>query len=98
MRAALDTVAGVLADRPGARGWAVLGDMLELGPDAAAEHRALGAYAADRGISRIVALGEFADEVAAGALSGPAGVSGRGGATIATTPYGGCWPAWRPAT
>jgi UDP-N-acetylmuramoyl-tripeptide--D-alanyl-D-alanine ligase len=74
MRAALDTVAGVLADRPGARGWAVLGDMLELGPVAAAEHRALGAYAADRGISRIVALGEFADEVAAGALSGAEGV------------------------
>ena len=49
MRAALDTVAGVVADRPGARGWAVLGDMLELGPGAAAEHRALGAYAADRG-------------------------------------------------
>ncbi len=74
MRAALDTVAGVLADRPGARGWAVLGDMLELGPGAAVEHRALGAYAAGRGISRIVALGEFADEVAAGALSGSKGV------------------------
>ena len=69
MRAALDTVAGVVADRPGARGWAVLGDMLELGPGAAAEHRALGAYAADRGLSRIVALGEFAPDVVAGALS-----------------------------
>ena len=57
----------VLADRPGAGGWAVLGDMLELGAGAAAEHRALGAYAADRGITRIVALGEFADEVVAGA-------------------------------
>ena len=73
MRAALDTVAGVVSERPGASSWAVLGDMLELGPDAAAEHRALGAYAADRGISRIVALGEFADEVAAGARSRPAG-------------------------
>jgi UDP-N-acetylmuramoyl-tripeptide--D-alanyl-D-alanine ligase len=74
MRAALDTVAGVLAERPRARGWAVLGDMLELGPGAAAEHRALGAYAADRGISRIVALGEFAGEVVAGALSCSDGV------------------------
>jgi len=74
MRAALDTVAGVLAERPGARGWAVLGDMLELGAGAAPEHRALGAYAADRGISRIVALGEFAGEVVAGALSGSDGV------------------------
>jgi UDP-N-acetylmuramoyl-tripeptide--D-alanyl-D-alanine ligase len=69
MRAALDTVAGVVADRPGARGWAVLGDMLELGPGAVAEHRALGAYAAERGLSRIVALGEFAPDVVAGAQS-----------------------------
>ena len=76
----------------------MLGDMLELGPGAAAEHRALGAYAADRGISRIVALGEFAGEVVAGALSASGAVSGRRWRTIATTPYGGCWPAWRPAT
>jgi UDP-N-acetylmuramoyl-tripeptide--D-alanyl-D-alanine ligase len=74
MRAALDTVAKVVAERPGAKGWAVLGDMLELGPGAAAEHRALGAYAVGRGITRIVAVGEFADEVAAGALSGSDGV------------------------
>ena len=53
---------------------AVLGDMLELGPGAAAEHRALGAYAVGRGVTRIVAVGEFADEVAAGALSGAGGV------------------------
>ena len=69
MRAALDTVAGVLAERAatGATGWAVLGDMLELGASAPAEHRALGGYAAERGIARIVAIGDFADEIAAGA-------------------------------
>ena len=67
MRAALDTVAGMLADRPGAVGWAVLGDMLELGGTADAEHRSLGAYAADHGLSRVIALGEFAEAVVAGA-------------------------------
>jgi UDP-N-acetylmuramoyl-tripeptide--D-alanyl-D-alanine ligase len=74
MRAALDTVAGVVRDRPGAKGWAVLGDMLELGPGAAAEHRSLGSYAAGKGLARIVALGAFAEEVVSGALSGGDGV------------------------
>jgi UDP-N-acetylmuramoyl-tripeptide--D-alanyl-D-alanine ligase len=76
MRAALDTVAAVLAERAGtgAVGWAVLGDMLELGAAAAAEHRALGAYAVQRGITCLVAIGTFAGEVVAGARTGPAGV------------------------
>lgn len=71
MRAALDTVAEILAGRPGAVGWAVLGDMLELGPAAAEEHRSLGGYAAGRGIGRLVALGAFGDQVVGGALSAP---------------------------
>ncbi|HEU5485863.1 MAG TPA: UDP-N-acetylmuramoyl-tripeptide--D-alanyl-D-alanine ligase, partial [Microlunatus sp.] len=77
MRAALDTVAGVLAERTssGAVGWAVLGDMLELGGSAAADHRALGAYAAQCGLDRVVAVGAFADEVVAGAQSTGSGVS-----------------------
>ncbi|HEY5981638.1 MAG TPA: UDP-N-acetylmuramoyl-tripeptide--D-alanyl-D-alanine ligase [Microlunatus sp.] len=74
MRAALDTVAQVAATRPGAVGWAVLGDMLELGPAAAEAHRELGAYAAARGIARIVALGEFAGAVVAGATAARPGV------------------------
>ena len=76
MRAALDTVSAVLADRPGAVGWAVLGDMLELGATATEEHRALGAYAATHGISRLVAIGSFAEEVVAGART--AGAPGTG--------------------
>jgi UDP-N-acetylmuramoyl-tripeptide--D-alanyl-D-alanine ligase len=77
MRAALDTVAGVLAERrsSGAVGWAVLGDMLELGGSAADEHRALGAYAAQLGIGRVVAIGTFAADVVAGALGTGLGVS-----------------------
>ena len=84
MHAALDTVEEMLAGRraPGrtaegraadgagsVRGWAVLGDMLELGGSAAAEHRALGSYAIRHGIDRLVAVGSFAEEIAAGALA-----------------------------
>ncbi|MFT4218531.1 MAG: UDP-N-acetylmuramoyl-tripeptide--D-alanyl-D-alanine ligase [Micropruina sp.] len=64
MRAALTTVAGMR--RRGGRLRAVLGDMLELGPDAPAEHRALGALAAGLGFE-VVAVGDFADDIAAGA-------------------------------
>lgn len=63
MRAALSTVVGMR--RPGGRLVAVLGDMLELGADAGAEHRALGVLAAGLGFE-VVALGGFADEIAAG--------------------------------
>ncbi len=64
MRAALTTVAAMR--RPDGRLIAVLGDMLELGPDAADEHRRLGELAAGLGFE-VVALGEFADDIAAGA-------------------------------
>ena len=37
--------------------WLVLGDMLELGPEAAELHAAAGRYARDRGVVRIYALG-----------------------------------------
>ena len=45
---------------------AVLGDMRELGPDAAAFHREIGAHAADAGIALVVAVGEHAGDYAAG--------------------------------
>ncbi len=63
MRAALTTVAAMR--RPGGRLIAVLGDMLELGPDAADEHRRLGELAAGLGFE-VVAVGGFADDIAAG--------------------------------
>ncbi|WP_415083248.1 UDP-N-acetylmuramoyl-tripeptide--D-alanyl-D-alanine ligase [Micropruina sp.] len=63
MRAALGTVAAMR--RPGGRLVAVLGDMLELGADADAEHHALGVLAADLGFD-VVAVGDFADRIADG--------------------------------
>ncbi len=64
MRAAL---AAVAAMRGGGRLLLVLGDMRELGPEAPAAHRALGAEAARLGPELLVAVGELADEVIAGA-------------------------------
>jgi UDP-N-acetylmuramoyl-tripeptide--D-alanyl-D-alanine ligase len=54
MRAALDAVAAMHAT--GER-WAVLGGMLELGPDSDAEHAAVGSYAVSRGFDHVVAVG-----------------------------------------
>lgn len=68
MAAALRTVAGMR--RYGGRLIAVLGDMLELGPGAATEHRAVGQLAADLGFDQVVVLGEFAGDLAAGFASG----------------------------
>ena len=51
---------------------AILGDMLELGPDAAAFHREAGRQAAALGFSPIVGVGELARELVAGASAGGA--------------------------
>ncbi|MCT2589180.1 UDP-N-acetylmuramoyl-tripeptide--D-alanyl-D-alanine ligase [Streptomyces sp. N2-109] len=61
-RAALDALAAI----EGGRRIAVLGEMLELGDDSAAEHRAVGAYAAARA-DVVVAVGEAARAIADGA-------------------------------
>jgi UDP-N-acetylmuramoyl-tripeptide--D-alanyl-D-alanine ligase len=63
-RAALDTVAGLAA---GARAVAVLGDMLELGAEAATLHREVGAHAARRGLHGLITVGTLGREIAAGA-------------------------------
>jgi murE/murF fusion protein len=47
---------------------AVLGDMLELGPDSEALHRMIGASAADYGIDFLGVLGDFAVSTASGAI------------------------------
>lgn len=57
MRAALDTLRAMKA---AGRRWAVLGEMLELGAQSAAEHASVGAYAAGLGIDRLVAVGDGA--------------------------------------
>ncbi|MEA3466691.1 MAG: UDP-N-acetylmuramoyl-L-alanyl-D-glutamate--2,6-diaminopimelate ligase [Thermodesulfobacteriota bacterium] len=47
---------------------AVLGDMLELGPDSHALHRKIGAHAADSGVEYLGLVGDFAASTAAGAM------------------------------
>jgi UDP-N-acetylmuramoyl-tripeptide--D-alanyl-D-alanine ligase len=60
MRAAIDD----LADTAPGRRVAVLGDMLELGPQAPALHAEIGRHAADRGVDLLVAVGPLAREIA----------------------------------
>jgi UDP-N-acetylmuramoyl-tripeptide--D-alanyl-D-alanine ligase len=60
MRAALDD----LAETAPGRRVAVLGDMLELGPEERRFHREIGAHAAERGIEVLVTVGPLAAEMA----------------------------------
>jgi UDP-N-acetylmuramoyl-tripeptide--D-alanyl-D-alanine ligase len=62
MRAALSQ----LAQSPAQRRLAVLGQMAELGPEAAALHRDIGRYAADAGVDVLVTVGREALPIAAG--------------------------------
>lgn len=65
-RAGLRALAGLAGDGQARRRTvAVLGAMLELGADSAAEHRALGAAAAELGIDVVLAVGAEAAPVAA---------------------------------
>jgi len=66
MHAAVDTLAEL--GRGGARRtWAVLGDMLELGETAPEAHAELGRFVAARGVDRLVAVGAYAETMAAAA-------------------------------
>ncbi len=60
MRSALDD----LAQSASGRRVAVLGDMLELGPDEQRFHREIGAHAAARGVNVLVTVGPLAAEMA----------------------------------
>jgi UDP-N-acetylmuramoyl-tripeptide--D-alanyl-D-alanine ligase len=62
MRAAIDD----LAETARARRVAVLGDMLELGPQAPRLHRELGAHAAARGVGLLITVGPLAAEISRG--------------------------------
>jgi UDP-N-acetylmuramoyl-tripeptide--D-alanyl-D-alanine ligase len=64
MRAALNALAAM---GHGRRTWAVLGEMLELGPDSASEHDAVGRLAVSLGISCVVAVGRGAHQIHEGA-------------------------------
>ncbi len=65
MQAALEALAGFPERRV-----ACLGDMLELGPDSSRFHRRLGHQAAAAQLDKLLCVGEFADDVAAGAREG----------------------------
>lgn len=60
----------------GERRWCVLGDMLELGPEAPEFHREVGRRAAELGFDPVYAVGRFADAIVNGADSKRA--TGRG--------------------
>ncbi len=62
MRAAIDD----LAETAPGRRVAVLGDMLELGPEAPRLHREIGEHAAARGVSLLVTVGPLAAQMRAG--------------------------------
>jgi UDP-N-acetylmuramoyl-tripeptide--D-alanyl-D-alanine ligase len=66
VRAALAALAAMAGGR---RTWAVLGEMLELGAASVAEHEAVGRLARRSGVDRLVAVGEGARAVHAGALA-----------------------------
>jgi UDP-N-acetylmuramoyl-tripeptide--D-alanyl-D-alanine ligase len=66
MRAAVVTLAELGRQRT-RRTWAVLGDMLELGDVAEQAHAELGAFVAERGIDQLVAVGAYAEPMAAAA-------------------------------
>lgn len=57
----------VLAQTDGTRRVAVLGDMLELGHIALEAHHSIGEQAVHSGVTFVVAVGQFADAIAAGA-------------------------------
>jgi UDP-N-acetylmuramoyl-tripeptide--D-alanyl-D-alanine ligase len=59
MRAAIDDLAGTAP----ARRVAVLGDMLELGPESRRLHREIGVYAAEHGLDVLVTVGPLAAEM-----------------------------------
>jgi len=60
MRAALDDLAATAAQAPGARRVAVLGDMLELGPEERAYHRQIGSHAAEVDVDLLITVGPLA--------------------------------------
>jgi UDP-N-acetylmuramoyl-tripeptide--D-alanyl-D-alanine ligase len=65
VRAALDELVRLAAEKKG-RAVAVLGDMLELGPESTRYHREAGAYAAEVGVRALGGVGPLAQEMVEG--------------------------------
>lgn len=72
LRTAVEIGRSQRARHADARVLAVLGDMLELGPDAALLHATTGRLAADLGVDLVVAVGDLAAALADGAVAGGA--------------------------
>ena len=72
----MDKALASAAALPGERRIAVLGDMLELGPEGPRFHREAGERAARLGFSPVVGVGELSRELAAGAAGAGAEASG----------------------
>lgn len=68
VRAALDTLSVMAGE---GRGVAVLGEMAELGPQSEIEHERAGAHAVASGVTTLVAVGDQAAPILAGAKSAP---------------------------
>ncbi len=85
VRAALAALTAMARPR-GRRSWAVLGEMLELGPAAPTEHDDLGRLAVHLGVSRLVAVGEGGPGLSRG--SPPGRGTGRAG-DLGARPGGG---------
>ena len=83
MVAAIDTLVDIAGRRAG-RGIAVLGEMLELGHEAADAHLEVGAHAAAAGVDVLVTVGEQATLIARGAADSP----GWSGETVVTAGRG----------
>ena len=67
--AALELALASLADLPGKRKVAILGDMLELGNQGRAFHRRAGEYAVKAGIDLLITVGPLSSEMAEAAVS-----------------------------
>src|SRR5205823_2347512 len=66
-QAAIDALVE-LAASDGEACFAILGDMLELGPEGPKLHRELGVYAAKRGVTGLIGIGKLGREIVRGAL------------------------------
>ena len=64
MRAALDDLQATAARNPGARQVAILGDMLELGPEERRFHEQIGEYANDTHVDLLITVGPLAAAMA----------------------------------
>ncbi len=66
MRAAIDDLAATAGGRGSGRAVAVLGDMLELGPEGPRLHREAGRHAREQGVDLLIAVGPLAADMTEG--------------------------------